>query len=142
MDSFKRFAADFGLPRIIIIVFLLALFLAAPVVGVSVPGALSDILIRVGQACDGAARRDQIAGLPGIGEEGHRRGRPDQHQRFDGAQLVLGRLGDVAQAFDGRQAGARLQPGREGLDEQARAGSRGDPARSSQACLAERSPAE
>ena len=48
MDSFKRFAADFGLPRIIIIVFLLALFLAAPVVGVSVPGALSDILILVG----------------------------------------------------------------------------------------------
>ena len=48
MESIKRFTADFGLPRIIIIVFLLALFLAAPVVGVSVPGALSDILIRVG----------------------------------------------------------------------------------------------
>lgn len=48
MDSIKRFAADFGLPRIIITVYLLALFVAAPFVGVSLPASISDSLIRIG----------------------------------------------------------------------------------------------
>ncbi len=48
MGQIKRFAADFGLPRIIITVYLLGLFLMAPMVGVSLPGALSDTFIRIG----------------------------------------------------------------------------------------------
>ena len=48
MDSFKRFAADFGLPRIIITLYLFALFAAAPFVGVSFPASISDTLIRIG----------------------------------------------------------------------------------------------
>lgn len=48
MEQIKRFAADFGLPRIIIAVYLLGLFIMAPLVGVSLPGALSDTFIRIG----------------------------------------------------------------------------------------------
>ena len=48
MDSIKRFAADFGLPRIIITVYLLALYMAAPLVGVDLAAALSDTFIRIG----------------------------------------------------------------------------------------------
>lgn len=48
MESIKRFAADFGLPRIIITVYLLALFVAAPFVGVSLPASISDTMIRIG----------------------------------------------------------------------------------------------
>lgn len=48
MESIKRFAADFGLPRIIITVYLLLLFLAAPFVGVSLSASLSDTMIRIG----------------------------------------------------------------------------------------------
>ncbi len=48
MKGIKRFIADFGLPRVIITVYLLGLFLMAPVVGVSLPGALSDTFIRIG----------------------------------------------------------------------------------------------
>lgn len=48
MEQIKRFAADFGLPRVIITVYLLGLFLTAPMVGVSLPGALSDTLTRIG----------------------------------------------------------------------------------------------
>lgn len=48
MDGLKRFIADFGLPRLIIAVFLLLLFVAAPFVGVSLPASISDTLIRVG----------------------------------------------------------------------------------------------
>ena len=48
MVALKRFIADFGLPRLIIAVFLLLLFTAAPIVGVSLPASLSDTLIRVG----------------------------------------------------------------------------------------------
>jgi simple sugar transport system permease protein len=48
MEGIKRFAADFGLPRIIITFYLLALFLAAPLVGVNLPASLSDSLIRIG----------------------------------------------------------------------------------------------
>lgn len=48
MERIKRFAADFGLPRIIIAVYLLTLFMMAPIVGVSLPGALSDTFIRIG----------------------------------------------------------------------------------------------
>jgi simple sugar transport system permease protein len=44
----KRFTADFGLPRLLITVFLLLLFSAAPMVGVNLPSSLSDVLIRVG----------------------------------------------------------------------------------------------
>ena len=48
MDQIKQVLADFGLPRIIIAVFLLVLFSLAPAVGVSVPGALTDIFTRFG----------------------------------------------------------------------------------------------
>ena len=48
MESIKRFAADFGLPRIIITVYLLALFVAAPFVGVNLSASISDTLIRIG----------------------------------------------------------------------------------------------
>jgi len=48
MEQIKRFVADFGLPRVIIAVFLLGLFLMAPVVGVSLPGALKDTFTRFG----------------------------------------------------------------------------------------------
>lgn len=48
MEGLKRFIADFGLPRFIIAVFLFLLFAVAPFVGVSLPAAISDTLIRVG----------------------------------------------------------------------------------------------
>ena len=48
MEQIKRFVADFGLPRVIITVYLLGLFLMAPVVGASLAGAISDTLIRIG----------------------------------------------------------------------------------------------
>ena len=48
MERIKRFLSDFGLPRVIITVYLLALFLMAPAVDVSLPGALSDTFIRIG----------------------------------------------------------------------------------------------
>ena len=48
MESIKRFMADFGLPRVIITLFLLALFVAAPFVGVDLAVAISDTLIRIG----------------------------------------------------------------------------------------------
>ncbi|MDR2175458.1 MAG: ABC transporter permease [Synergistaceae bacterium] len=48
MGHIKRFAADFGLPRMIIAVYLLGLFLMAPMTGVSFSGALSDVFTRIG----------------------------------------------------------------------------------------------
>ena len=48
MEQIKRFVADFGLPRVIIAVYLLALFTMAPAVGVSLPGAITDVLTRIG----------------------------------------------------------------------------------------------
>lgn len=48
MERIKRFVSDFGLPRVIITVYLLVLYLVAPVVGVNLPSALSDTCIRVG----------------------------------------------------------------------------------------------
>lgn len=48
MERIKRFASDFGLPRVIITVYLLGLFMMAPVVGVSLPASLSDTFIRIG----------------------------------------------------------------------------------------------
>jgi simple sugar transport system permease protein len=48
MEQIKRFIADFGLPRVIIALYLLGLFLMAPMVGVSLPGALSDVFTRIG----------------------------------------------------------------------------------------------
>ena len=48
MEQIKRFLSDFGLPRLIIAVFLLALFMMAPAVGVSIPGALTDVFTRFG----------------------------------------------------------------------------------------------
>ena len=48
MEPVRRFAARFGLPRLLITVFLLLLFAAAPMVGVNLPSSLSDVLIRVG----------------------------------------------------------------------------------------------
>ena len=49
MDKFKQFVADFGLPRIIIFLFLVALFIAAPFFGVRIDASLSDVLNRFGQ---------------------------------------------------------------------------------------------
>ncbi len=48
MESIKRFVTDFGLPRVIITFYLIALFLAAPFVGVSLSASLSDTMIRIG----------------------------------------------------------------------------------------------
>jgi simple sugar transport system permease protein len=47
--SLKQFCADFGWPRIIIFFFLVALFIAAPTVGVRVDASLSDVFNRFGQ---------------------------------------------------------------------------------------------
>ncbi len=49
MRSLKQFGADFGWPRIIIFFFLVALFFAAPAVGVRVDASLSDVFNRFGQ---------------------------------------------------------------------------------------------
>ena len=48
-NAVRRFAADFGWPRIIIFLFLVALFFAAPAVGVRVDASLSDVFNRFGQ---------------------------------------------------------------------------------------------
>ncbi len=48
MDKIKRFVADFGLPRIIIALFLLSLFILAPIVGVSLSSSLSNTIARFG----------------------------------------------------------------------------------------------
>jgi simple sugar transport system permease protein len=48
MGRVKSFVADFGLPRIIIALFLLALFVATPLVKVSLAASLSDTIIRFG----------------------------------------------------------------------------------------------
>jgi simple sugar transport system permease protein len=48
MEQIKRFVADFGLPRFIIALFLLGLFMMTPVAGVSLAGALSDVFTRIG----------------------------------------------------------------------------------------------
>jgi simple sugar transport system permease protein len=48
VEQIKRFVTDFGLPRVIIALYLLGLFLMSPMVGVSLPGALSDTFIRIG----------------------------------------------------------------------------------------------
>jgi len=47
--SLRQFGADFGWPRIIIFFFLVALFFAAPAVGVRVDASLSDVFNRFGQ---------------------------------------------------------------------------------------------
>lgn len=49
MRSFKQVVADFGWPRIIIFIFLVFLFFAAPTVGVRVDASLSDVFNRFGQ---------------------------------------------------------------------------------------------
>jgi len=48
MEKIKNFLADFGLPRLIIAMSLMVLFMMAPYVDVSVPGAISDLLARIG----------------------------------------------------------------------------------------------
>ena len=48
MEKIKEFIENAGWPRIIIALFLLALFVAAPFVGVRVDASLSDTLVRVG----------------------------------------------------------------------------------------------
>jgi simple sugar transport system permease protein len=48
MEKIKAFVADFGLPRIIIALFLLSLFVAAPFVGVSLSSSLSNTIARFG----------------------------------------------------------------------------------------------
>jgi len=48
MEAVRRFISSFGLPRLLITVFLLLLFAVAPMVGVDLPSSLSDVLIRVG----------------------------------------------------------------------------------------------
>ena len=48
MTAFKNFLADFGVTRIIIALFLVALFASAPLVGVSVPSSFSNTFARFG----------------------------------------------------------------------------------------------
>lgn len=48
MDKIRRFMHAFGLPRLIIALFLLSLFILAPFVGVKVSTSLSDTIIRFG----------------------------------------------------------------------------------------------
>ncbi len=48
MEKIKQFIADFGIPRIIILLFLVSLFIAAPFVKVSIGASLSDIANRFG----------------------------------------------------------------------------------------------
>lgn len=48
MEQFKKQIAAFGWPRIIIFLFLLSLFIAAPFVNVSVGASLSDTINRFG----------------------------------------------------------------------------------------------
>jgi simple sugar transport system permease protein len=45
----KKFIADFGWPRLIIFFFVIALFIAAPFVGVKADSSLKDVLVRFGQ---------------------------------------------------------------------------------------------
>jgi len=49
VDKIKQFVTDFGWPRVIIFFFLLALFIAAPFVGVRIDASISDMLNRFGQ---------------------------------------------------------------------------------------------
>lgn len=49
MDKIKQFLTDFGWPRIIIFIFLVALFIAAPFVGVRIDASISDVFNRFGQ---------------------------------------------------------------------------------------------
>jgi simple sugar transport system permease protein len=49
VSSFKQIVTDFGWPRIIIFFFLVLLFFAAPLVGVSVLSSFSDVFNRFGQ---------------------------------------------------------------------------------------------
>jgi len=49
VDKIKQFVTDFGWPRIIIFIFLVALFIAAPFVGVRIDASISDVLNRFGQ---------------------------------------------------------------------------------------------
>jgi len=48
MEAVKDLVSSYGLPRLLITVFLLSLFAVAPLAGVDVPGSISDVLIRVG----------------------------------------------------------------------------------------------
>ena len=48
MEKLKAFIADFGLPRIIIAIFLLSLFVVAPFVGVSIVSSLINVTARFG----------------------------------------------------------------------------------------------
>jgi simple sugar transport system permease protein len=49
MPKLKELVTDFGWPRIIIFIFLAALFAAAPIVGVPMDASISDVLNRFGQ---------------------------------------------------------------------------------------------
>jgi simple sugar transport system permease protein len=49
MRNLKTFVQDFGWPRIIIFLFLIALFVSAPAVGVRLDASISDVLNRFGQ---------------------------------------------------------------------------------------------
>lgn len=48
MERIRGFVTDFGLPRVIITVYLLGLFMMAPLVGVNVAASLSDTFVRIG----------------------------------------------------------------------------------------------
>ncbi|MGN1163174.1 MAG: ABC transporter permease, partial [Candidatus Ornithospirochaeta sp.] len=48
LDKVKAFIASFGWPRLIIAMFLLALFLVAPIGGISILTSISDVLMRFG----------------------------------------------------------------------------------------------
>jgi simple sugar transport system permease protein len=48
-DRVKSFVTDFGWPRLIIFIFVVILFMAAPFVGIKVDSSLKDVLVRFGQ---------------------------------------------------------------------------------------------
>ena len=100
------------------------------------------VLAGAGQRVHGASRRDQVARLVGVGEEGHRRLGVDQHEMPDPVELGLRHLGQVGQPVHRRDARAPLEVGREGLTQEKRPRRRRHPAGRLQPVGPQRAPAE
>jgi hypothetical protein len=100
------------------------------------------VLVGFGQDGDRAAGRNQVAGLVRVGEERHRRAGAGQDEAVDAGQLGFGLLGQVGQPVHARHPGAALDPRRERLGQQPRAGRGADPAGRPQAALGQGRSAE